>query len=29
MADTLQKFMIDQSLVRGELVEITDTWQQI
>ncbi|MEY3264004.1 MAG: molecular chaperone Hsp33 [Pseudomonadota bacterium] len=29
MADTLQKFMIDQSLVRGELVEITNVWQQI
>jgi len=29
MADTLQKFMFDSSLVRGELVEISDTWQQI
>ena len=29
MLDTLQKFMIDSSLVRGELVELSDTWQQI
>lgn len=29
MSDTLQKFMIESSLVRGELVEISDTWQQI
>lgn len=29
MLDTLQKFMIESSLVRGELVEISDTWQQI
>ncbi len=27
--DTLQKFMFDQSRVRGELVEISDTWQQV
>ena len=29
MADTLQKFMFDNSLVRGELVEISDTWRLI
>lgn len=29
MLDTLQKFMIEHSLVRGELVEISTTWQQI
>lgn len=29
MSDTLQKFMIENSLVRGELVEISHTWQQI
>lgn len=29
MPDTLQKFMIESSLVRGELVELSDTWQQI
>lgn len=27
--DTLQKFMFDKSLVRGELVEISGTWRQI
>jgi molecular chaperone Hsp33 len=29
MNDTLQKFMFDSSPVRGELVEISDVWQQI
>jgi molecular chaperone Hsp33 len=29
MRDTLQKFMIDDAAVRGELVEISETWQQI
>ena len=29
MSDTLQKFMFDNSLVRGELVEISDAWQEI
>lgn len=29
MTDTLQKFMIEDAAVRGELVEISDTWQQI
>lgn len=27
--DTLQKFMFENSLVRGELVEISDAWQQV
>jgi len=27
--DTLQKFIFENSAVRGELVEISDTWQQI
>lgn len=27
--DTLQKFMFEKSAVRGELVEISDTWRQI
>jgi molecular chaperone Hsp33 len=27
--DTLQKFMFDNTAVRGELVEISETWQQI
>jgi molecular chaperone Hsp33 len=27
--DTLQKFMFENSLVRGELIEISDAWQQI
>jgi molecular chaperone Hsp33 len=27
--DTLQKFMFDNSLVRGELVEMSSTWQQV
>lgn len=29
MSDTLQKFMFDQSLVRGELVELSDAWQHV
>ncbi len=29
MADTLQKFMFENSLVRGELVDISDVWQQV
>ena len=29
MSDTLQRFMFDSSPVRGELVEISDAWQQI
>lgn len=29
MADTLQKFMFENSAVRGELVELSDTWQQV
>ena len=29
MADTLQKFMFENSLVRGELVELSDTWHQV
>ncbi|GGC99503.1 Hsp33 family molecular chaperone HslO [Undibacterium terreum] len=29
MIDTLQKFMFEHAGVRGELVEISDTWQQI
>jgi len=29
MNDTLQKFMVDNAAVRGELVEISDTWQQV
>lgn len=29
MADTLQKFMFDNAAVRGELVEISDTWRQV
>lgn len=27
--DTLQRFMFEQGAVRGELVEISDTWQQV
>ncbi|OGB21920.1 MAG: Hsp33 chaperonin [Burkholderiales bacterium RIFCSPLOWO2_02_FULL_57_36] len=27
--DTLQKFMFEKSVVRGELVEISDTWRQV
>ncbi|MFL9922692.1 Hsp33 family molecular chaperone HslO [Herbaspirillum lusitanum] len=29
MKDTLQKFIVDNAPVRGELVEISDTWQQV
>ncbi len=29
MADTLQKFMFENSAVRGELVEISETWRQV
>lgn len=29
MTDTLQKFMIQNAPVRGEFIEIADTWQQI
>ncbi|WDZ94703.1 Hsp33 family molecular chaperone HslO [Herbaspirillum sp. WKF16] len=29
MKDTLQKFLVDNAPVRGELVEISDTWQQV
>ena len=29
MTDTLQKFMFDAAPVRGELVEISETWKQI
>lgn len=29
MSDTLTKFMFDDATVRGELVELTSTWQQI
>lgn len=29
MSDNLQKFMFDNAGVRGELVELPDTWQQI
>ncbi|MBP0600107.1 Hsp33 family molecular chaperone HslO [Herbaspirillum sp. LeCh32-8] len=29
MKDTLQKFLVDTAPVRGELVEISDTWQQV
>lgn len=29
MKDTLQKFMVENAPVRGELVEISSTWQQI
>jgi len=27
--DTLQKFIFDNAAVRGELVEISDTWREI
>lgn len=27
--DTLQKFMFENAAVRGELIEISDTWQQV
>lgn len=29
MSDTLQKFMIEHSLVRGELVELSDAWSHV
>jgi molecular chaperone Hsp33 len=29
MADTLQKFMFENAAVRGELVDLSDTWQQV
>jgi molecular chaperone Hsp33 len=29
MTDTLQKFMFDNTPVRGELVELSDTWREI
>ncbi len=29
MSDTLQKFMFDHSLVRGELVELSEAWQHV
>ena len=29
MKDTLQKFMVENAPVRGELVEISSTWQQV
>lgn len=29
MADTLQKFMVDNAPVRGEFVEISSTWRQV
>lgn len=29
MKDTLQKFMVDKAPVRGELVELSATWQQV
>jgi molecular chaperone Hsp33 len=29
MPDTLQKFLFENSAVRGELVEISDTWKQV
>lgn len=29
MSDTLQKFMFDHSLVRGELVELSDAWSHV
>jgi molecular chaperone Hsp33 len=29
MTDTLQKFMFQEAPVRGELVELSDTWQQV
>src|SRR3954464_13215286 len=28
-SDTLQKFIFDNAAVRGELVEISDTWREI
>jgi molecular chaperone Hsp33 len=29
MTDTLQKFMFENTAVRGELVELSDTWRQV
>lgn len=29
MSDTLQKFMLENSLVRGELVDISEAWRQV
>lgn len=29
MSDTLQKFMFEHSLVRGELVELSESWQHV
>jgi molecular chaperone Hsp33 len=29
MSDTLQKFMFENSLVRGELVELSEAWRQV
>jgi molecular chaperone Hsp33 len=29
MKDTLQKFMVDNAPVRGELVDLSSTWQQV
>src|SRR5690606_23017395 len=29
MADTLQKFLFEDASVRGELVELPDTWRQV
>jgi molecular chaperone Hsp33 len=29
MTDTLQKFMFENTAVRGELVELSDTWKQV
>ncbi|MBS0308201.1 MAG: Hsp33 family molecular chaperone HslO, partial [Proteobacteria bacterium] len=29
MADTLQKFIFENAAVRGELVELSDTWRQV
>lgn len=29
MKDTLQKFLVDNAPVRGELVELSDTWRQV
>ncbi len=29
MVDTLQKFMFENAAVRGELVELSDTWKQV
>lgn len=29
MADTLQKFLFENAVVRGELVEISETWRQV